>query len=197
MICPTLSHLGKDERGSTLLEFAFVAPILFTFIMAGMDLGYRAFISSTLQGAVQKAGRDSALENGALQAAVIDLKVKNLVKPIVDNGTFTFNRKYYQSFTKAGQAESFTDTNANGVRNTGECFEDENGNGFWDADSSRSGQGGARDIVVYSATVSYPRLFPMFGMLGWSATQQVKATTVLRNQPFGTQATTVAAVICT
>lgn len=192
-----MKQLSRDESGSTALEFGLVAPILFLMIMGSMDLGYRAFISSTLQGAVQKAGRDSALENGSLQQTAIDTKVKNLVKPIVDNGTFVFDRKYYASLTKAGQAENFTDTNANGSRDAGECFEDENGNGVWDSDGGRTGQGGARDIVVYSATVSYPRLFPMFSMLGWSQTQTIKATTVLRNQPFGTQATVTPAVICT
>jgi Flp pilus assembly pilin Flp len=197
MIPSYLRRLRDDDQGSALIEFAFVAPVLLTFIMAGMDVGYRSFITSTLQGAVQKAGRDSALESGAQQTTIIDNKVKNMVKPIVDNGTFTFERKFYSSLTKAGQAENFTDTNNNGVRNPGECFDDENGNGVWDTDGGRGGQGGAKDIVVYTAKVSYPRLFPIYGMLGWSSVQEVKATTVLRNQPYGTQATPTVIAICT
>jgi hypothetical protein len=196
MIKSRMADIARDERGSTLLEFAFVAPVLFTMLMASMDLAYRAFISATLQGAVQKAGRDSALESGSTSATAIDTKVTNLVRPIVQNGTFTYTRQYYQSLTKAGLAENFTDTNGDGVRNPGECFEDENGSGTWDADGGRAGQGGARDVVVYKANVSYPRLFPMFGMLGWSSVQQVSATTVLRNQPYGTQAVTTPTVIC-
>ena len=197
MIAATFKRWRRDDRGSAIVEFALVAPVLFTVIMAGMDLGYRGFINSTLQGAVQKAARDATLETGASQLTAIDTKVRNIVKPVVDNGTFTFNRRYHAGFTTAAQAESFTDTNANGIRNAGECFQDENGNLNWDADAGRSGLGGSRDVVVYTASVSYPRLFPMFGLLGWPSTQVVTATTVLRNQPFGAQATNIVQVICT
>lgn len=189
--------LRENDSGSAVVEFALVVPILFTLIFAGMDLAYRGFINATLQGAVQKVARDATLETGASRASALDQKVQNIVKPIVDNGTFTFTRTNYSTFTKAGQPENFTDGNSNGVRDPGECFEDENGNGTRDLISGKSGVGGSRDVVLYTAAVSYPRLFPLHGLVGWSATQTVSSTTVLRNQPFGAQAAAVTTVICT
>ena len=50
-----------------------------------------------------------------------------------------------------------------------------------------SGQGGARDAVLYSVTVTYPRPFAMASLAGFSNTVTMKSATVLRNQPFGLQ----------
>ena len=47
--------------------------------------------------------------------------------------------------------------------------------------------GGARDAVLYTVTVSYPRAFPVMKLLGFSNTVTARARTVLRNQPYGAQ----------
>lgn len=192
-----LKRFRKDERGLTIIEFAFIAPTLLVLMMGTFDLGYRSYIQATLLGEVQKAARDATLEGGNMATTALDAQVQAQTSRVVGNGTFSFERKFYPSFTKAGQAENFTDGNSNGFRNAGECFQDENGNGVWDADGGRAGQGGADDIVVYTASVTYPRMFPMYGLLGWTPNQTVSATTVLRNQPYGNQASVPAVTICT
>jgi Flp pilus assembly protein TadG len=192
-----LKRLRRDERGMTILEFAFLAPVLLVSLLGFFDMAYREYISSVLQGEVQKAGRDSTLPNGATAGSSLDARVRNRVSVIIPDATWTFSRLKYASFTRAGQAENFTDTNANGLRDAGECFQDENANNTWDADAGASGQGGSKDIVVYKAQLSYPRVFPMAGLLGWNPNQVIAATTVLRNQPFGTQTATAVTVICT
>ncbi len=60
-----------------------------------------------------------------------------------------------------------------------------------------SGQGGADDAVLYTMTVSYKRMFPMAGMLGWPSQQTITASTVLRNQPYSSQSTATPKTICT
>jgi Flp pilus assembly protein TadG len=202
-----LTRLRDDERGATAVEFAFIAPVLFLVLMGTFDLSYRTFIHATLQGEVQKAARDGTLEGGASALSSLDARIENRVKPMVSNATFAFDRKKYTSFSRAGQAENFTDGNGNGVRDAGECFQDENGNGAWDPlGGVNASQGGSNDIVQYKVTVTYPRIIPMegvFKMMGitttnWGANQTISSTTVLRNQPFGAQAagpTTVA--VCT
>lgn len=197
MIRRTMKSLRHNCRGNTMMEFAIVAPVLLTLTFAGFDLGYRTYIGSTLQGVVEKAGRDATLEGGAAALSSIDAKVYSTVHPLVDQGVFTFTRKNYESFSRAGQAENFTDGNSNGIRDPGECFQDENGNRTWDTDSGSEGVGGARDIVVYTAKVKYERLFPMYGLLGWSQEQTSSATTVLRNQPFATQNARNVTAVCT
>jgi len=93
--------------------------------------------------------------------------------------------------------EPFTDSNGNGVRDPGECFTDENGNGSWDQDPGAAGQGGASAVTVYTMTATYPRLFPVAGLLGWPKTQTISATTLLKNQPYATQTTTANVTVCT
>ena len=89
--------------------------------------------------------------------------------------------------TTSARPEDFTDINGDGDCNDGEPFEDVNGNGTWDADRGQSGSGGARDAVLYTVTVTYPRMFPYMKILGFSDTVTARARTVLRNQPYGPQ----------
>lgn len=201
----TLNQIRSDVGGNTLMEFAIIAPTLMLMLMGIFDLSYRAYAISILQGAVQKAGRDSTLEGGAGAMGAIDIAITNQMRRIASNVTMTFERKTFVSFTRAGEAEEFEDRIEiatglrNGVRDAGECYFDENNNGAYDtkATAGIDGQGGARDIVVYSAQAVYPRLFPLYGLVGSPTSQTIKATTVLRNQPFGTQAVRARPRICT
>jgi hypothetical protein len=197
MIATIAQRLRSESNGTSLMEFAIIAPVFLTLLMAVFDLGYREFIFSTLQGAVHKAARDGTLEDGSSAATSLDARVEKLVSPIVANGVWTFERKNYQSFTRAGAQEKFTDSDGDSIRDAGECYEDENGNSTWDADSGQAGQGGAEDITKYSVKVEFPRIFPLYGMLGWPANQTVSATTVIRNQPFDNQAARPVTVKCT
>ena len=192
-----LKRLAADTQGITIVEFAFIAPTLLVMMMATFDLGFRGYVASVLQGEVQKAARDSTLETGSASATALNTRVQSQVSKLVSNGTWTFSRKSYASFTRAGAAENFTDTNGNGVRDAGECYQDENGNSNWDADVGLNGQGTSNDIVVYTASVAYPRLFPMYGLLGWPSTETISATTTLRNQPYGTQSQYTVTARCT
>ena len=45
--------------------------------------------------------------------------------------------------------------------------------------------------MLYTVTVSYPRAFPVMGLLGFSETVTARSRTVLRNQPYGEQRETV------
>jgi hypothetical protein len=94
------------------------------------------------------------------------------------------------------QPEDFSDVDSDGVCDNGEPFEDVNGNDTWDADRGADGMGGARDAVLYTATLSYPRAFPLMGLLGFDNTVTARARTVLRNQPYGNQDVTVAIGHC-
>jgi len=73
---------------------------------------------------------------------------------------------------------------------------DENGNGVWDADVGKGGLGGANDVVLYTVTLNYDRVFPLWKLIGGDQRATASASTVLRNQPFGPQATRVQKQIC-
>ena len=190
MTRPTIS-VNNCERGATLVEFAFVAPIMLLMLCGIFDLAHHAYAKSVLEGTVEKAGRDSTLQTSATAAAgvALDQAILADVRQVTgSSATHTAERLRYSDFSQVGQPERFVDNPPdNGRYDTGECFEDENGNGAWDADMARTGQGGANDVVLYRMTITYPRLFPMAGLLGWSSNQSISATTTLRNQPYANQ----------
>lgn len=189
-------RLRRDDCGATIVEFAMVLPVMVVLIMGLMEICWQAYLTSVLTGAVQKAGRDSGLETQIGDTAAIDQKVEAVVLTIEKYATFQSSRLNYSTFDSVAKAEPYVDTNKNGKYDKGECFTDINGNGVWDADQGQSGQGGAGDVVVYTMTMKYPRLFPIYKMIGWPNTVQVSATTVLKNQPYTSQNDTPPNTIC-
>ena len=52
-----LRALRRDKRGVTVLEFAFVAPVLILILMFLFDTAYYLYARAILSGEVQAAGR--------------------------------------------------------------------------------------------------------------------------------------------
>ena len=187
--------LLRNEQGIAAVEFALIAPTFMLMLMGVFDLGYAGYIQSVLQGAVEEAGRGSSLETTT--SANLDTKVRDTVKELNKSGTLTTGRLYYEKYSDISVPEDFTDANANGLRDAGECFIDKNGNSMWDSDVGLAGRGGAQDVVVYTASFNYKRMFPLWTILGQSDTQVISAKTYLRNQPFSAQAARVGVKVCT
>lgn len=183
-----LRRLRGDSSGVTLVEFAFVGPVLVLMIMGLFDIAHTQYTSSVLHGAMQKAARDLTLENAQSRQGSIDTLVTNQVRSVMpNNATVTLEKQSHFDFSDVDLPEEFTDQNGDNRCNNNEPFVDSNDNGSWDADRGKSGIGGARDVVVYTANVTYPRMFPMYGLAGLPRNVTVKASTVLRNQPFDEQ----------
>lgn len=192
-----LARVVGDERAATLVEFGFVLPVMVLLIMGLGEILYQEYAQSILTGALQKAGRDSTIQGAGDDTSSIDNKVLGMVQNVVHNATLqSATRKSYDSFSQVAP-EPFTDTDGDGIRDPGECYSDINANGTWDADPGSTGQGGASDVTLYTVTVTYPRLFPMAGLLGWSSNATLTAATLLKNQPYASQTTTTAVTVCT
>lgn len=192
-----LSRLARDEGGATLVEFAMIAPVFFMALIGMFDICYNIYAASMVQGAIQKAARDSTIESAYLSQEEIDSRVTTAVQDVVPTAELTFERSAYTSFSDIGRPEDFTDSNDDGLCNDGEPFEDVNGNAQWDTDRGSAGFGGARDAVLYTVTVSYDRQFPLYRMVKIPKRVTTQATTVLRNQPFSMQDTTISVEYCT
>jgi Flp pilus assembly protein TadG len=178
-------ELRSDCAGTVLLEFAFTAPLWIALVLGTLDLGQMAYAKSVLEGVTQDAARDASLEGGDTTEA--DAMVQSQVRRIAPGATVTMSRVSYFDFSDIGRPERMTDSNGNGVCDNNEPYVDENGNGQWDADVGDSGNGGADDVVMYSVTVRYNRLFRMPIMPGQS-TRTITASAVRKNQPFASQA---------
>lgn len=182
-----VSAIRHDEAGATLVEFAFVAPILVIMLMGMFDLAHTQYTSAMVSGAMQKAGRDLTLENAGANEAALDAMVTSRVQQVAPNANVTLEKLSHFDFDDIGEPEAFTDEDDDGICNNNEVFEDANANGQWDADRGSTGVGGARDAVLYTATVTYKRLFPMANLIGMDENVTVSASTVLRNQPYDNQ----------
>lgn len=192
-----VSRLRGDRKGTTAIEFALIAPVMLLGMMGVFDLGYTMYTSAILQGAIQKTARDSTIEGAADKTASLDARVKDVVADIAPKARLAYKRTNYTNFSDVREPEDFDDVDGNGTCDGGEPFEDVNGNGNWDQDRGADGLGGARDAVLYEVTVTYPRPFPFAKLLGQSGYFTLTAATVLRNQPFGLQGTSIAAGNCT
>lgn len=191
-----LKRCAGDRAGATAVEFAIVAPVFLTLLLGVFDYGHMIYAQSVLQGAVHQAGRNSGLESGSDFMDAIDDDVRGQVHNIVPQGSVLTSRTNYESFNDVNKPEDFVDANANGEYDEDECFTDVNANGNWDEDRGLEGLGGADDVVLYTATLEYDRLVPMFAFVGGSEQHRISASTILRNQPFGDQAERPEEQIC-
>jgi Flp pilus assembly protein TadG len=189
-----LQRLKSDTRGVAAIEFAIVAPLFFLVMMGIFDLSYQFYLKSALSGAIEEAGRSATLEGFATNQAALDDAVRDRVQDVYASANVTFTRKAYSGFADVGSPERYTDANTNGAFDAGECFQDSNANGTYDLDPGIAGNGAADNVVAYTATAEFNRVFPLWKMLGQPQVKRISATTVLRNQPYADAATT--ATIC-
>ncbi len=203
--CPNIRRLGRDQRGATIVEFAVIAMPMCVLLMGGLELGYNSYVRSTLQGALHDAARVAAVENPILatEGDTVEEQVANMIKETVahvaPNAVVDVDQKSYFEFSSIGEPEKLmTDNNGNGKYDASDedCFEDANGNGTFDPDSGKSGtNGGADDVVLYTAKVSAPRILPLDRLVpGISEKVEYTLRAAVRNQPYGQQPT--APVIC-
>lgn len=193
-ILAVIRALMQKEDGTTVLEFGLIAPSLILMLMGALDYGHTLYMEAVLQGAVQKAGRDGSLQVSAGSddevRYAIDQTVRHQLRQLNKNANIAITRRFYRTFTAAAaQApETFTDTDGDHICNHGEPFDDRNNNGVRDVDGADSvDHAGARDNVVYSVSIDYPRMFPLDKLMGGYGTTRLSATTVLANQPYGEQ----------
>ncbi|KTR85051.1 hypothetical protein GGR39_003263 [Novosphingobium fluoreni] len=178
-----------DSHGNAGVEFALVAPVFLLLVLGGLDLYHTASVRAIAVGQLQKAARDTSLEDAAAdvrQAAILS-RLQNAVREIAPGATVNMVSKAYQNYGDVGSPEEFQDGNHNGKCDNGESFVDSNRNGTWDQDSAADGRGGAKDVVLLTATISYDHL-PIAALLTSDRKVELVAKTLLRNQPNDQQA---------
>ncbi len=191
-----LGSLSRDVRGVTIIEFAMILPALCVVLLAIFEIGWRQYVSSIVQGTLHEAARMATV--GGKSTTDIDTYVKGRLRSFSHAATVETNTRSYDEFTAVGTPELITsDTAPLGQFNPGDCYEDFNNNGRYDLDRGKSGLGGADDIVRYEVSISYPRMFPIAGFLGWGNTDTIVANTVLRNQPYAGRSVATPPIRCT
>ncbi|QZH75809.1 MAG: pilus assembly protein [Erythrobacter sp.] len=191
--------MGRDERGSTIVEFAFVAPPLILILLAGFDFGHRSYATAVLQGALTDAARAASVQNpqfngegDTLEERVQDAMTGQIAPVATPGYTLEVTQSNFYDFSGIGNPEKLvTDNDNDGVydEEDGDCFSDLNEDGEFDLDTGREGRGGSNDVVFYEATLTMEALVPLANLLGGSSEYVLRAETAVRNQPWGSQAT--------
>ncbi len=186
----TLRTLRRDQRGATIVEFALILPVLCLLLLGVLDLGYRSYVTSIIQGTLHEAARMAVIGNQTTTA--IENHVRNRLQEFSGDATIQTRTRSYSDFTGVSTPEKITqDTAPTGSYNPGDCFEDYNRNGSYDLDRGRSGLGNSEDVVYFEVTMSYPRIVPITRFLGGGGNNvTIVANTVLRNQPYAGRDTT-------
>jgi Flp pilus assembly protein TadG len=84
---------GRSSAGSAAVEFAFVAPALFLFLFAVVELGRGWWAKSSLQYAAERAVRYAVVCGGGCpnDGAVATYATNQVYDQSVPNGTFTIS----------------------------------------------------------------------------------------------------------
>jgi Flp pilus assembly protein TadG len=94
-----IARLRGDARGVTIVEFALIAPALLTILLGVFDIGFNMYVTSVLDGATQKAGRDSTIEGAETQGLAIDDSVRDAVHRVIPSATLSFDRRSYRDYS--------------------------------------------------------------------------------------------------
>jgi hypothetical protein len=181
----------RNERGAAVMEFGFVAPVMFLMIMAGFDAGYSVYLRSVASGVLEARARAASLDGST--ESQFDTEIRSAMYEILPGyaeheENVVLSKKNYTDYSRIDAAEKMTtDANDNGVLDVGDCWLDEDGNGEFGTNEGADGLGGADDGVYYTVTLQFPRLFPLASMIGLSEDQSVTVKTLVINQPYGTQ----------
>jgi len=190
-----LRALRRDTKAATIVEFALILPVLCMMLLGTLDLGYRSYVGSVIQGTLHDAARMATVGN--VSTTQIQTFVQNRLQAFSRNATITTSARSYSDFSGVKVPETITqDTVPLGVYNAGDCFLDSNGNGSYDTDRGASGTGGSEDVVYFEVTMTYPHIMPVGKLFGWSGNVTTTQNTVLRNQPFGSRNAPPSTPIC-
>lgn len=183
-----LPRLAREKRGVTIVEFAFLSPVMLVMICGSIEMGHMLLARAVLDGAIVEAARTAtaSLETGEAERTEIMVEsIQDAMSsfPIAEGEEVRIETRVYRDFSSV-TPEYYDDANENGSYDLGEAFTDRNGNGKWDPATPISGTlGGPGDVVSFTAV--YPRrtLFTFLERTaGLNTTIDLTATTVVRNE---------------
>lgn len=186
-------HIARDSRGSTMVEFAIVAPVFFLLIFGILEFSVIAFARSVMEGATSitsRLGKTGYTEDGISRQNMLIALLSEKSNGILDPDEIEITTLVYDSFSDIGEAEPLSvDANGNGFYDPadGDAYQDINGNGQWDSDLGQAGLGGSGDIVVYKIHYPWSVKTPVINKLlvNSDGYYPLDVSVVVRNEPYG------------
>lgn len=176
----------SSQDGITTIEFAFITPIVLLLITGIIEFSLIMFSMSAMESATAstaRLGKTGYIPEGMSRQDAIIQNIENRTAGLLEPSQIVITYTIYPAFDDVEDEEPYTDTNGNGVWNTGEPYTDINGNGQWDEDMGESGLGSAGDIVVYNVSYPWPVTTPIINLIVGSIFN-ITVRTVVKNEPF-------------
>lgn len=183
-----LSQYPRETKGSVIVEFAVIFPLMVTLISVVIDISMVFIILILVHNGLSVASRfgwtgQGTSDGNTRKAQIVEIvreKSFGLVSPAIDD----LDIKVYPSFASIGEPEpSSGDLNGNSVLDPGE-YTDVNRNGQWDEDQGRTDVGGGDEIVSYTLNFAWQLLTPFGALLNPQGEIQLSTSVAVRNEPF-------------
>lgn len=166
-----VSRCLRDSNGSAAIEFAFVAPVFFLFLMGIIEGGVMFFGQTALMNATQDAARliRTGQAQGAITQAAFTQKICTGIQPLLNCANLQVDVQNYPSGFTGGQS-SPTDANGNLL-----------------AGQNRYNTGAPCDVVIvrafYKYTIVTPLLYTVLGK-GSNGFNYLTGAAAFRNEPY-------------
>ena len=183
-----LRRLWRNDRGTTAIEFAFIALGLIYFMVGIVEFAMAMTVSNSLEAATNlssRLGKTGYVNQEAqeTQEQTIREEIERRVGPLIDMGQLTITHEVFNDFTSLNNPDIFEDLNADGDTTDPGEWTDVDADGFRDGDS---GLGTAGNIVVYKIMYPWQIMTPLIGeMIGdGSGAIDLVAYSVVKNEPY-------------
>lgn len=183
-----IRRFRRDAEGVTIVEFAFIGPVLMIIIMGIVEIGLMMGAQGMLDNVAfmaSRVGKTGYSNSGSTQAATISAAVTKAASGYLDPSKIVITSQSYLDYDKIGQPEPFTDLNANGKRDPLEPYTDVNGNGAYDTDQGQAGYGATGSVTLYTITYNWDLRSPFINkFIGTNGKVALKSRIVVKNEPF-------------
>ena len=166
-----LGRLGRDQKGATAVEFAFVAMPFFALMFAIIETGLMFFGDQALDSAVTDVSRQirtGQAQQAGMSASDFKTAICNEVVGLINCANLKVDVETYASFSAITLSTPPIDPNTNQPKVT---------------ENYPVTHGG--DIVVVRAYYNWPLFVPVLdSYLGNNGSSLLIATAAFRNEPF-------------
>jgi len=190
-----LKRLRRNQTGSTLVEMAFVLPVISLATIGTLEVGVTLLSITMLEGAISeasRAGMTGYAADGLTREEYINDLLEEKTFGMIDLDNLVIRQRVYEDFANVGLPglpEPYTDINGDDAYTPGvDEYTDMNCNDQWDSEVETPGVGGPGQIVLYEAIYDANFMTGFFSRAVGDDDGKIKltASTVIQNEPYGT-----------
>lgn len=179
-----LRDLWRNTRGTTAIEFAFVAGPVIYMMVGIIEFSVAMTVANSLEAATNlssRLGKTGYVADQLDQKATIEEEIERRVGPLIDMSKLEIKTTAFKDFEDLDVQDPWNDANNDDIPQDGE-WTDTNGNGFCDG---CSGLGSGENVAIYTITYPWKIMTPLIGaFVGENGIITLTAYSVVKNEPY-------------